>query len=141
MIKMVKIFFGFSLLNIIVHANDFIDLTYYQKFDRGIELYQQGRFNLANDLFTDILKNEREYRDPAAQLLMAKCQYNLKMFDKAQQSCRSLLTNYPNCPYEMDALILMGDISLEQGRTTNAFKHYINARPMILIKGFIIVLV
>ena len=67
MIKMVKIFFGFSLLNIIVHANDFIDLTYYQKFDRGIELYQQGRFNLANDLFTDILKNEREYRDPAAQ--------------------------------------------------------------------------
>ena len=41
---------------------------------------------------------------------MAKCQYNLKMFDKAQQSCRSLLTNYPNCPYEMDALILMGDI-------------------------------
>ena len=128
---MVKIFFGFSLLNIIVHANDFIDLTYYQKFDRGIELYQQGRFNLANDLFTDILKNEREYRDPAAQLLMAKCQYNLKMFDKAQRSCRSLLTNYPNCPYEMDALILMGDIFLEQGRTTNAFKHYINARPMI----------
>ena len=53
------------------------------------------------------------------------------MFDKAQQSCRSLLTNYPNCPYEMDALILMGDITLEQGRTTNAFKHYINARPMI----------
>ena len=131
MIKMVKIFFGFSLLNIIVHANDFIDLTYYQKFDRGIELYQQGRFNLANDLFTDILKNEREYRDPAAQLLMAKCQYNLKMFDKAQRSCRSLLTNYPNCPYEMDALILMGDISLKQGRITNAFKHYINARPMI----------
>ena len=62
---------------------------------------------------------------------MAKCQYNLKMFDKAQRSCRSLLTNYPNCPYEMDALILMGDISLKQGRITNAFKHYINARPMI----------
>ena len=109
------------ILSVIGHAGDFVNLSYYQKFDRAVQSYKEGRFNLAAKYFTDILVNEREYRDPAAQLLMAKCQYNLRMFDKAQRSCKSVLANYPNCPYEMDALILMGDILFEQGRPTNAF--------------------
>ena len=131
MCRLVKIIFVLIILSVIGHAGDFVNLSYYQKFDRAVQSYKERRFNLAAKYFTDILVNEREYRDPAAQLLMAKCQYNLRMFDKAQRSCKSVLANYPNCPYEMDALILMGDILFEQGRPTNAFRYYLKARPMI----------
>ena len=103
MCRLVKIIFVLIILSVIGHAGDFVNLSYYQKFDRAVQSYKEGRFNLAAKYFTDILVNEREYRDPAAQLLMAKCQYNLRMFDKAQRSCKSVLANYPNCPYEMDA--------------------------------------
>jgi len=128
-------YFKISFITILTisfgHAGEIDSLPYYQKFNKSVEFYQQGRYNLALNYFKSILVNKREYRDPAAQLLMAKCQYNLAMFDEAQRSCKSLLSNYPNSPYQMDAFILMGDIYLKQGRPTNAFRYYLNARPLI----------
>ena len=126
-----KIFFFSTLIISFGCAREIDSLPYYQKFNKSVEFYQQGRYSLALNYFKNILVNEREYRDPAAQLLMAKCQYNLAMFDEAQRSCKSVLSNYPNSPYQMDAFILMGDISLKQGRPTNAFRYYLNARPLI----------
>ena len=129
--KLLKTFFILTSLSVISRADNFDSLSYYQKFYKAVEFYEHKRFNLGLNHFKNILVNDREYRDPAAQLFMAKCQYNLGMFDDAQRSCKSVLSNYPNSPYQMDAFILMGDIFLRQGRPTNAFRYYLNARPLI----------
>ena len=50
---------------------------------------------------------------------------NLKLYQKAHRSCKSILNNYPNSPYEHDALVLMGDIALQENNETKAFKHYL----------------
>ena len=106
-------------------------LSYYEKFNNAVILYNEGRYNLAASKFSNILSNERDYKDPASQLMMAKSQYHLKLYQKAHRSCKSILTNYPNSPYEYDALVLMGDIALQENNETKAFKYYLNARPQI----------
>ena len=63
--------------------------------------------------------------------MMAKSQYHLKLFQKAHRTCKSILNNYPNSLYEHDALVLMGDIALQENNETKAFKHYLKARPQI----------
>ena len=106
-------------------------LSYYEKFNNAVISYNEGRYNLAASKFSNILSNERDYRDPASQLMMAKSQYHLKLYQKAHRSCKSILTNYPNSPYDYDALVLMGDIALQENNETKAFKYYLNARPQI----------
>ena len=106
-------------------------LSYYEKFNNAVISYNEGRYNLAASKFSNILSNERAYRDPASQLMMAKSQYHLKLYQKAHRSCKSILTNYPNSPYDYDALVLMGDIALQENNETKAFKYYLNARPQI----------
>ena len=85
-----KIIFILTLTISFGRAIENDSLSYYLKFNKSVEFYKQGRFNLALNYFKNILVNEREYRDPAVQLLMAKCQYNLAMFDEAQRSCKSV---------------------------------------------------
>ena len=106
-------------------------LSYYEKFNNAVISYKEGRYSLAASKFSNILSNDRSYRDPASQLMMAKSQYHLKLYQKAHRSCKSILNNYPNSPYEHDALVLMGDIALQENNETKAFKHYLKARPQI----------
>ena len=57
-------------------------LSYYEKFNNAVVSYKEGRYSLAASKFFNILSNERGYRDPASQLMMAKSQYHLKLFQK-----------------------------------------------------------
>tara|TARA_S200000501_G_scaffold111109_1_gene104533 strand:+ start:1266 stop:3089 length:1824 start_codon:yes stop_codon:yes gene_type:complete len=119
------------MLSHLAKSGEVDTLSYYEKFNNAVISYNEGRYSLAASKFSNILSNERDYRDPAAQLMMAKSQYHLKLYQKAHRSCKSILTNYPNSPYEYDALVLMGDIALQENNETKAFKYYLNARPQI----------
>ena len=80
-------------------------LSYYEKFNNAVISYKEGRYSLAASKFSNILSNDRSYRDPASQLMMAKSQYHLKLYQKAHRSSKSILNNYPNSQYEHDALV------------------------------------
>ena len=75
-------------------AEGFEDLSYYEKFDTAVQSYKEGRYRLAENQFTAILVDERDYKDPSAQLLMAKSQYRQGQWDKALRSCKSVLSNF-----------------------------------------------
>jgi len=131
MIKFTQTFFFFVWLNTVALAEGFEDLSYYEKFDTAVQSYKEGRYRLAENQFTAILVDERDYKDPAAQLLMAKSQYRQGQWDKALRSCKSVLSNFSGSPYESDAMILLGDIALARGKITSAFQHYLSVRPLI----------
>ncbi len=129
--KIIRYILYIIMLSHLAKSGEVDTLSYYEKFNNAVISYNEGRYSLAASKFSNILSNERDYRDPAAQLMMAKSQYHLKLYQKAHRSCKSILTNYPNSPYEYDALVLMGDIALQENNETKAFKYYLNARPQI----------
>ena len=129
--NLIQLTLSIIILSSICISKQLDTLTYYEKFNSALSIFKEGRYRLAELKFSSILSNERAYKDPAAQLIMAKSQYHLKFFDKAHRSSKSILTNYPNSPYEKDALVLLGDIALGQKNTTRAFKYYLEARPQI----------
>ena len=131
MIRFTQTFFFFVWLSTVVLGKEFDDLSYYEKFDTAVQSYKEGRYRLAENQFTAILVDERDYKDPAAQLLMAKSQYRQGQWDKALRSCKSVLSNFSSSPYESDAMILLGDIDLARGKITSAFQHYLSVRPLI----------
>ena len=129
--KIIRYILYTIMLSHFAKSEEIDTLSYYEKFNNAVISYNEGRYSLAASKFSNILSNKRDYRDPASQLMMAKSQYNLKLYQKAHRSCKSILTNYPNSPYEYDALVLMGDIALQENNETKAFKYYLNARPQI----------
>ena len=108
---------------------DYIEYRVY--FQKAIENYKLNRFELAEDNFHTILNNYRDYRDPAAHLMLAKSQYHKGDWDQAFRTCKSYLSNYPKSPYEYHAQILLGDILLLQGEITSAFENYLRIRPIL----------
>ena len=129
--KIIRYILYTIILSQLARSEEVDTLSYYEKFNNAVVSYNEGRYNLAASKFSNILSNERDYRDPASQLMMAKSQYHLKLYQKAHRACKSILTNYPNSPYEYDAFVLMGDIALQENNETKAFKYYLNARPQI----------
>ena len=121
----VTIFFTYAF------ASGFDTLSYHQKFITAADNYKNGRYHLAEIQFSKILSKHKSYRDPAAQLMMAKAQYQSKNYEAAIETLKSIYSNYPSSPYQVDVLILSGDIALERGKSTSAFKYYIRARPEI----------
>ena len=129
--KIIRYIFYAIMLGHFANSEQVDTLSYYEKFNNAVISYKEGRYSLAASKFSNILSNDRAYRDPASQLMMAKAQYHLKLYQKAHRSCKSILNNYPNSPYEHDALVLIGDIALQENNETKAFKHYLKARPQI----------
>ena len=129
--KIIRYIFYTIFLGHFANSEQVDTLSYYEKFNNAVISYKEGRYSLAASKFSNILSKDRGYRDPASQLMMAKSQYHLKLFQKAHRTCKSILNNYPNSPYEHDALVLMGDIALQENNETKAFKHYLKARPQI----------
>ena len=112
-------------------ANITLDsLGYRVHFQQALEQYNQARFGLAEDYFHAILTQDKDYADPAAQLMLAKSQYHQGEWKQALRTCKSYLTSYPDSPYENHAQILMGDILLVQGQVTSAFERYLGIRTL-----------
>ena len=120
----------------ILYASEFDSLSYYDRFDMAVQSYKEGRFRLAEDRFLSILSKDREYRDPAAQLMLGKAQYNQGKFHEALRSGKSVLTNYFQSPYDMHANYLIGDIALSRGKYTQAFEAYLSIRPSVKDSSF-----
>ena len=109
-------------------AQEIDSLNYYQKFNLAVKSYKDKRYTLAEEQFKIILINDRDYVDPAAQLMMAKSQLKQNNYEGALRTCNSFLTSYPKSIYESDGLILLGDISLKNEKFTKAFRYFLNAR-------------
>lgn len=122
--RMILLFIIFSIST----AQEIDSLNYYQKFDLAVKSYKDKRYSLAEKQFKIILINERDYVDPAAQLMIAKSQLKQNKHEGALRTCKSFLISYPKSIYEPDVLILLGDISLKNEKFTKAFQHFINAR-------------
>jgi len=120
----------------ILYASEFDSLSYYDRFDMAVQSYKEGRFRLAEDRFLSILSKDREYRDPAAQLMLGKAQYNQGKFHEALRSGKSVLTNYFQSPYDMHANYLIGDIALSRGKYTQAFEAYLSIRSSVKDSSF-----
>ena len=112
-------------------ASNFDTLSYYEKFHVAVQNYQDGRFRLAENRFSSILIHVKDYRDPASQLMLAKSQYRQGKWNEATRSTKSIFSNYPGSPYQYHAIILMGDIALNQGKNNQAFENYLSVRPAI----------
>jgi len=121
-----------------IYAREFDSLSYYDRFDMAVESYKQGRFRLAEERFSSILSENRQYRDPAAQLMLGKSQYNQGKLDDAFHTGKSILTNYFQSPYDIYANYLIGDIALSKRKYTQAFETYLSIRPSIQDSSFMI---
>ena len=106
-----KLIFLILILNLL-KADGFDTLTYYAKFDVAVQTYKEGRYRLSEKYFSSILINDKDYRDPASQLMLAKSQYNKINRQDAVRSAKSVLSNFPGSPYQDYTLLLMGDIAL-----------------------------
>lgn len=122
--KVILFFIIFSIST----AQEIDSLSYYQKFNLAVESYKDGRYSIAEEQFKIILINERDYIDPAAQLMIAKSQLKQNNHEGALRTCKSFLTSYPKSIYETDGLILLGDISLINEKFTKAFQYFLDAR-------------
>ena len=118
------------ILNLL-KADGFDTLSYYQKFDIAVQNFKMGRFRLSESRFLSILKNDKDYRDPAAQLLLAKSQYRQGKLDDALRTGKSVNNSYLNSPYRVHVTTLLGDISISRGDYTRAFEHYLSIRPQV----------
>ena len=116
------------ILNLL-KADGFDTLTYYEKFDVAVQSYKEGRYILAENYFSSILVIDKDYRDPASQLMLAKSQYRQHKYNDAIRSAKSVLSNFLGSPYQSPTLFLMADIALSQGKNTQAFQNYLSARP------------
>ena len=115
----------------LLKADGFDTLSYYNRFDLAVKNYKEGRFRLAEDKFSIILKENRNYRDPAAQLMMGKSQYRQGKWIDAIHTGKSVISNYHRSPYDMHARILLGDVALARGQATQAFEAYLTIRPEV----------
>ena len=95
--KVILFFIIFSIST----AQEIDSLSYYQKFNLAVEYYKDGRYSIAEEQFKIILINERDYIDPAAQLMIAKSQLKQNNHEGALRTCKSFLTSYPKSIYEM----------------------------------------
>ncbi len=123
-----KLIFLILILNLL-KADGFDTLTYYEKFDVAVQTYKEERYRLSEKYFSSILINDKDYRDPASQLMLAKSQYQQNKWQDAVRSAKSVLSNFPGSPYQDYTLLLMGDIALSQGKNSEAFQNYLSIRP------------
>ena len=108
-----------------------ISKNYYESFEEAVQLYKEERFRLSEKKFTDILEKKKDYRDPVSQLFIAKSQVQQGFWSKARKTCKSLLAQYENSPYEVNIYILLGDCAFNEGKITSAFQNYLKARKLI----------
>ena len=125
-----KLIFLIIILNLL-KAEEFDTLSYVQKFDIAVHNFKDGRFRLAESGFKSILKNEKNYNDPAAQLLLAKSQYRQGKLVEALRSGKSLYNAYMNSPFQIHVSTFLGDISMSRGNFTRAIQYYLSIRPQI----------
>ena len=123
-----KLIFLISILNLL-KADGFDTLTYHEKFDVAVQTYKEERYRLSEKYFSAILINDKDYRDPASQLMLAKSQYQQNKWQDAVRSAKSVLSNFPGSPYQDHTLLLIGDIALSQGKNSEAFQNYLSIRP------------
>jgi len=123
--------FVFLLFPSIILAKIPDTLNYFERFNIAVKYYNDGRYKIAEKEFNFIYSRVRDYRDPAAQLLIAKAQNMQGLWDKAKYTCKSILKHFPDSPYEADIRILLGDIAFTQGKTTLGFQNYLMARPLV----------
>ncbi len=122
----------FFLFYFIVFYNSLaISKNYHEKFEEALQLYKEGRFRLSEKYFRIILENERDHRDPACQLFIAKSQVQQGLWGQARRTCKILLANYENSPYEVNIYTLLGDCAFNEGKITSAFQNYLKARKLI----------
>ena len=91
--KIIRYIFYTIVLSHFANSEQVDTLSYYEKFNNAVISYKEGRYSLAASKFSNILSNDRSYKDPASQLMMAKSQYHLKLYQKAHRSCKSILNN------------------------------------------------
>ena len=102
-----------------------------KKFDEALQFYKDGRYRLSEEYFRKLNEVDRDYKDPASQLLIAKSQSQQGLWDKARRTCKTLLANYQNSPYEVNIHILLGDCAFNEGKITLAFTNYLKARRLL----------
>lgn len=105
--------------------------NYYQKFEEALQFYEEGRFKLSEDNFKNILEVDRDFKDPASQFFVAKSQSRQGLWSEARRTCKTLLANYKNSPYEVDVYMLLGDCAFNEGKITLAFQNYLTARKSL----------
>ena len=108
-----------------------ISKNYYEKFEEALQLYKEERFRLSEKKFRSILEKEKNHRDPASQLFIAKSQVQQGLWGEARKTCKTLLAKYENSPYEVNIYILLGDCAFNEGKITSAFQNYLKARKLI----------
>ena len=113
-------------------------ITYYDRFDVAISFFEKGRYRLAQSHFQHILTNEKEFYDPAAQLMLAKSQLHQGKLSDADRTCRSFLNTFPNSPYELHAQALLGDISILKRDYSSAMNRFLSIRPSITDSLFLL---
>ena len=108
-----------------------ISKNYYEKFEEALQLYKEERFRLSEKKFRSILEKEKDHRDPASQLFIAKSQVQQGLWGEARKTCKTILAKYKNSPYEVNIYILLGDCAFNEGKITSAFQNYLKARKLI----------
>ena len=120
------------LFYFIIFCNSFaFSRNYHEKFEEALQLYKEGRFRLSENFFRIILEKDKDHRDPASQLFIAKSQVQQGLWDQARRTCKTLLANYENSPYEVNIYTLLGDCAFNEGKITSAFHNYLKARKLI----------
>lgn len=122
------VFFLLTVFSVTFANVDLDTLTYIEKFQNAVNVYETSRFELAEEQFHSILTDVMDYNDPSAQMMWVKSLYHVGKLRQALDGAQSYLTLFPGSPYRKAMIQLMGDIHVKNGLYTHAFETYLKAR-------------
>jgi len=120
-----KSLFGFILLIFFFHLG-FGQNKDVVLFEKGVNLYKQGKYSVARSTFIKILKNYPDSRLlTATKLMLAKSYYKLQDYRKASIVCDDFIKKHTSSSYLDDTYFLKGEIEFRKGRYVPAIENWL----------------
>ncbi len=99
-----------------------------ERFDRGIEYYNEGRYASAAANFGKLVRTGSSELATAATMMLMKSEYRAGNIETAQEVGRLFIDQYPTSTYIADIYFCYGDIFIDVGQTDEALQMYLKAR-------------
>ncbi|MBC8183896.1 penicillin-binding protein activator [candidate division KSB1 bacterium] len=96
------------------------------RFSHGINYYQNGNYEIAKDVFNELIKSYPAHqRITACYVLLGGCYYKLERTELAVSVLNELLKNYPQSNYVKDAHYLLGFCYYRMAKYFDSLKEFL----------------
>lgn len=108
-----------------------------RQFNQAVEQYNQGRYAVSEAILRKLLKKDLDSFSSSGAMLLMKSVAAQKRNEEAQKIGRDFLTRFPSSKYVKDITLTFGDIFINEGLFSSAFRSYLSARSLGNDPGFL----